>query len=56
MSSNEPPLLKVIWQKTTSVDIYHTCDATKHWQADLFERSRPQASKTSKVQAHHGEP
>jgi hypothetical protein len=56
MSSSQPPSLKVIWQKTTSVDSYHTCDATKHWQADPFERSWPQASKTPKVQAHHGKP
>jgi hypothetical protein len=54
MSSSEPPSLKVTWWKTTSVDSYHTRDATKHWQADSFERSRPQASKTPKVQAHHG--
>ena len=56
MSSSEPPSLKVTRQKTTSVDSYHTRDATKHWQADSFERSRPLASKTSKVQAHHGKP
>ena len=56
MSPSKPPLLKVTWQKTTSVDSYHTCDATKHWKADAFERSRPQASKTPKVQAHHGKP
>ncbi len=56
MSPSEPPSLKVTWQETTSVDIYHTRDATKHWKADSFERSRPQASKTPKVQAHHGKP
>ena len=56
MSSSKPPSLKVIWWKTTGVDSYHTHDATKHWQADPFERSRPQAGKTSKVQAHHGKP
>jgi hypothetical protein len=56
MSSSEPPSLKETWRETTSVDSYHTCGATKHWQADSFERSRPPASKTSKVQAHHGKP
>ena len=54
MSPSEPSSLKVTWWKTTSVDSYHTRDATKHWQANSFERSRPQASKTPKVQARHG--
>ena len=56
MSSSEPLSPKVTWWATARVDSYHTRDATKHWEADSFERSRPQASKTPKVQARHGKP
>jgi hypothetical protein len=56
MSPNEPSSLRVTWQATTNVDSYHARDATKHWQADLFERSQPQGQQTPKVQAHRRRP